>query len=284
MRTLLVAALLGLAVSAQAAPTVVTGVNMPAWVEREGRTLPLTPSLALQARDTIRTGPGARVRLQLPEGSEIKLGENALFRLDNLNLSDGRDSPFQATLDVLKGAFRFTTGLIGSERKRQVDVRIQTITAGIRGTDIWGKSDDEKDLVCLLEGRIGVSREGEPQQEMSEALSFYVAPKGKPSLPISKVDPDKVKNEWAPQTEPQAGRGLAEPNGRWTLTVARVKTQKGALEWYDRLRLAGYAAKIRSGGGHAVRVEQLGSEADATALGERLRTELNTPLAEVKKR
>ncbi|MFC4160479.1 FecR domain-containing protein [Chitinimonas lacunae] len=284
MRRLLLAALLSAAAYVEAASTVVTAVNMPAWLEREGRTLPLSPSLALQPRDTIRTGPGARVRLQLPEGSEVKLGENAVFRMENLNLSDGRTSPFQATLEVLKGAFRFTTGLLGGERKRQVDVRIQTITAGIRGTDIWGRSDEEKDLVCLLEGRIGVSREGEPAQEMSEPLSFYVAPRGKPSLPISKVDPDKVKNEWAPQTEPQAGQGLTEQNGRWTLTLARVKTQKAALEWYDRLRQAGYAAKIRSGDGHAVRLEQLGSEADAKALGQRLQTEFKTPLAEVKKR
>jgi hypothetical protein len=34
-----------------------------------------------------------------------------------------------------------------------------TITAGIRGTDLWGKADATRDIVCLIEGRITVERE-----------------------------------------------------------------------------------------------------------------------------
>src|SRR5664279_4939853 len=63
-------------------------------------------------------------------------------------------------------------------QQRAINVRIATITAGIRGTDLWGSSDAERDLICLLEGRITVFHPLDQGREMSEALSFYVAPKG----------------------------------------------------------------------------------------------------------
>ena len=273
-----------LCVAAHAASTTVAAVNMPAWIEHEGRTSPLIPGLALASSDVIRTGNGARVLLKLPEGSQIKLGENAVFRMDNLNDADGTHGPFTAVVDVLKGAFRFTTGLLAKPRQRDVLIHVSTVTAGIRGTDVWGKSDDERDLVCLLEGKIAVSHKGEQgSQTMSEPLSFFVAPKGKAALPIDKVDADRVKNEWSPQTEPQAGQGLAQEKGRWKLTVASADQQADALKWFDTLAQAGYAAHIRPDGAGKfhVRVEGLASKADAVALGARLKAEVNAPEAAV---
>lgn len=282
MRAPLIAALLatGLATAVAAAPTQVSAVNMPAWLERGGQMRPLAAGVNLQAGDVVHTGNGARVLLTLPEGSQFKLGEDAVFRVNTLNASDGRKTAFQATVDVLKGAFRFTTGLAGKLRQREVDIKVATITAGIRGTDIWGKSDAEKDLVCLLEGSIAVEHEGEAGFiTMDQPLDFYVAPKGKPALPVAKVDPNKVANEWAPQTEPQAGKGLSQAQGRWRLVVALAGNQAEALQWYDSLREAGYPAKIRpmAEGKFRVSLEQLASEADARALGERLKAQLNTP-------
>jgi hypothetical protein len=270
--------------AAMAANSTVVAVNMPAWLERDGSIKPLAPGVVLQQSDVIRTGAGARALIKLPEGSEVKLGEDAEFRLDKLGTSDGRKSPFSAALNVLKGAFRFTTGLFAKSREREVDVHIATVTAGIRGTDIWGKSDDEKDLVCLLEGHISVQHQGEEGfSTMDQPLDFYVAPKGKPALPIAKVDGDKVKQEWAPQTEPRAGQGLARAEGRWKLTVASVDKQDEALAWYDKLREAGYDAHIRPAGKDKfqVRIDALASRGDAEALGAQLKTQLEVPEAKV---
>ena len=41
--------------------------------------------------------------------------------------------------------------------ERDVRVKVNAVTAGIRGTDVWGKSESDRDIVCLLEGRIDVS-------------------------------------------------------------------------------------------------------------------------------
>ncbi|WP_374347670.1 FecR domain-containing protein [Chitinimonas sp.] len=268
----------------QAAATTVAAVNMPAWLERDGQMRPLAPGATLQSSDIIHTGAGARVLLTLPEGSQVKLGEDALFRLDSLNGSDGRKTPFTAALNVLKGAFRFTTGLISKPRQREIDVHIATVTAGIRGTDLWGKADNEKDLVCLLEGNISVQRDGEAGfTTLDQPYDFYVAPKGKPSLPVAKVDPAKVRDDWAPQTETRPGAGLAKAGGRWSLTLAKVDKQEDALAWYDKLRNAGFDARIRpvANGKLAIKLDGLASRDDATALGARLKAEFDVPDAVV---
>ena len=54
-----------------------------------------------------------------------------------------------------RGAFRFNTDVAARSRKRDVSVGIQTVTA-IRGTDRWGRSRSDQQIVCLLEGAVEV--------------------------------------------------------------------------------------------------------------------------------
>ena len=161
----------------------IDSVQMPAWVERNGVRQPLAPGKVLQNRDRVLTGADGRVLIQLAEGSAVKLGENAQLDLNALGRRE--NSVFTAALDVARGAFRLTTGIFSSLRQqRAINVRIATITAGIRGTDLWGMSNAERDLVCLLEGHITVFHPLDQGREMSEALSFYVAPQGAAPDPI----------------------------------------------------------------------------------------------------
>jgi hypothetical protein len=88
-----------------APPAVVEAVQYPVWLERGGRTVPLTPGTALQSQDRLLTGENARVQIKMGEGSTVKLGEKAKFVIERA------EDPgiFKATLNVLTGAFRFTT-------------------------------------------------------------------------------------------------------------------------------------------------------------------------------
>lgn len=265
------------ALEARAAPAaVVEGVQMPAWVERAGvgavRRAPLAPGMELRGGDEVRTGVGARLYIKLAEGSRVKLGENASLRI--LELAPDRGGFFTAALNVLEGAFRFTTDILAKERRRDVRIRVATVTAGIRGTDLWGKSAPEKQIVCLIEGKIEVGAEGEAPVTMDQSRQFYQRVKGE-TQPIGFVDPTQLA-QWAQETEIADGRGAARRGGKWKVTLARAEAQAGALEVYDRLRDAGYAAEIfpvKSGDGHAylVRISRLPSKAEAEALGERLR-------------
>ena len=45
------------------------------------------------------------------------------------------------------------------------------------GTDLWCKSTDERDLVCLLEGKISVGAQGHPEVTLDKPLDFYQKPR-----------------------------------------------------------------------------------------------------------
>ena len=67
--------------------------------------------------------------------------------------------------------------------------------------------------------------------------------------------------------------------GQWKLTLTTADTQKAALEVYDRVREAGYAAEIRpvkegDKSAYAVRLANLPSRAEAEALAASLKGQL----------
>ncbi len=281
-RAALAACALGLSLIAGAAaaaaraerPTVVEAVQSPAWVERNGERIPATPGMSLRERDHIITGASSRILLRLPEGSTVKLGENASFLLANSAL--GRDNVYVAAMNVLEGAFRFTTEAVAKFRgRRAVQVQFFQVTAGIRGTDLWGKQAGDRDIVCLIEGRIEVQRGAEAPIAMDQPLSFYIAPRGRPSLPVAPVPRAQI-DAWSAETEIAPGRGALRRGGVWKVTLASPDTQQDALRLYDEVRAAGYAATLApemEGEKHLyhVRLAQVPSRGDAQALADALR-------------
>lgn len=260
------------AVQAFASSIIVEGVQMPAWFERDGRQTPLKVGTKLTASDLLRTGPNARILLRLGEGSRIKLGENGSLHLDGLGADKGL---FSAALEVVKGAFRFSTAQIVRHRPRDVKVRIGTATVGIRGTDVWGKATEEKDIVCLLEGKISVNRGTDPELIMQDPLTFYIAPKGKPAEMIAPVPPEQIV-KWAKETEIQADQGAARLGGKWKLYLLATPSEAEVLQAYSALENAGYAVEVRPVSRNEVteyrlRIANLASRSEANALAERLK-------------
>src|SRR5262245_28211518 len=235
---LLLAATLISTVQAQPAASV-EGVQMPAWVERAGRRTPLLPGMQLRAGDQIFTGAGSRAVLRLSEGSVVKLGENGTLRFTQI---DNSTDVFKAAIGVLQGAFRFTTELIGKQRRREVDIRVAQVTAGIRGTDLWWRGRKDNEVVCLIEGEIQVGAEGEAPQTMNQPLQFYRRVDAK-TQPIGLIDTKQLA-EWAAETEIQDGKGAARAGGKFSVLLASAPDQKTALELYDQLRGAGYPAEV----------------------------------------
>lgn len=275
---LLAAALCNAAYAASPAPVLtVEGVLSPAWVERaDGRREPLAVGMALNNREKVHTGDGGRALLRLIEGSAIRLGESGMLALDNLvQKRDAKSNEVVgASLDVVRGAFRFTTGLLAkSGAQRDVNVKVRAVTAGIRGTDVWAKSDVDRDVVCLLEGRISIDH-GAAQFTMQEPLSFYIAPlKGK-ALPPSPVSMNQVR-EWSAETEIDPRMGGLRSGGMVSVTVASGD-ERTATAQRDKLRDSGFPAEIvRVGEGASarfeVRIASLPDGVEAGVLAERLR-------------
>lgn len=272
----------GQAAAEPASQAIVDTLRMPAWLERDGRSQPLAVGMEVRNGDRIRTGPQARTYLLLAEGSTVKLGENAVLDFHSRSLKPA--SNFKGALDVLAGAFRFTTDAVQRMRaQRDVTIRVGTATAGIRGTDLWGKSDALRDLILLIEGSIEIRHAG-VTFEMAEPLTYFSAPRNAPPQALTRVDPESFR-QWARETEVLPGDGATRRGGKWNVLLTRVARQDEALETYDKARHAGYAAQVRvrpaagkdAAGGHwlyEVILAQLESEREAAVLAGRIKAQL----------
>jgi hypothetical protein len=219
----------------------------PVWVERNGTRAALRPGAPILAGDEIITGVSGRLHIAMEDASTVKLGEGARFQLPALAIVDNgsQGGLFKGALKVLKGAFRFTTSALGKLRPREVDVYIgPTITAGIRGTDIWGKSEDSQELLCLLEGRIEISSPGAQPQVMDQANTFYSVPRDQAPLPVAPAPASRIAS-WAPQTELDADAAAQMAGGRYGLVLASVATQAQAQSQASRLSDEGYGVDVR---------------------------------------
>lgn len=274
------ALLLGfLAAPGGAATLTVEGTASPAWVERSGAPRePLAVGMALANGDRVVTGSGSRALLRLADGSAVKLGENAVLALDGLGgrSGDRARTIVTASLDVLRGAFRFTTELFGRQRAgRDVKVRLATVTTGVRGTDLFGKSEEQRDLVCLIEGSIEVRRGTDAPVPLDQPLDFYVAPRDGSTPTKSKASRQQLQ-QWTAETELGAVPGGARRGGGFQVEVSAANEQQSALRDYDILREAGFPAVIRpeaaeTGTVYRVRIGNVPTEEDARALAGKVR-------------
>ena len=272
MKALLVALLLAVATPALAqSAALIDGVQMPAWRERAGARVPLTPGMDLRAGDRIVTGKDSRALIRLSEGSVVKLGESGTLRIEEMKPSKG---VFRAALQVLQGAFRFTTDAVAKEKKREVSVAVDQVTIGIRGTDFWGASRPDRQIVCLIEGAIQVGAKGEKAVTMDQPRQFYQRDKGK-TLPVGLVEAKQLE-QWGRETEIESGKGAARRGGRFSVILFSADDAKAANAVRDDLRKAGYPAETaaRKEGDKSVqvvRIRQLPSRVEAQALAERLK-------------
>ena len=251
---------------------VVEGVQMPAWLERGGERKPLAVGMELKSGDSVKTGAGSRAQVKLSEGSTVKLGENGSLLITEINPDSG--GFFKAAMRIAEGAFRFTTDALAKTRRREVSIRVATVTAGIRGTDLWGKSTGDRQTVCLIEGAIEVGADGEKPALMDQARQFYRRENGQ-TQPIGFVEAAQLV-EWAKETDIEAGKGAARRGGKWKVVLATVETQAAALAVYDGARDNGYAAEIRPAKAgdkqvYHVRIANLPSKAEGEMLAASLR-------------
>jgi len=177
----------------------VEGLQPPAWVERAGQKLVLRAGLDLHEADTIATGAGGRLLVRLSDGGLVKLGENARLVLESLDED--------AAGGILKDLFR-----------PSLEVRIATTTIGIRGTDVWGRSQDGGATVCLIEGRISMHHPARGEFVMDQPLSFFIAPREGEPHPVGPVDATKLK-QWAAEIELEPGQGVLLPGGGWIVQL-----------------------------------------------------------------
>ena len=80
-------------------------LQMPSWVERDGKRRAARVGMTLRDGDQVRTGRSARVVLRLAEGSQVKIGENAHFVLSSLQQDESDNKLFSRRAQRVERGF-----------------------------------------------------------------------------------------------------------------------------------------------------------------------------------
>lgn len=282
---LMVLGLLG-ALTAEAVPNaLVEMVQSPAWIDRAGKRLPLAAGMELMNRDRVVTGEGARVVVRFADGSAFLVGDASLVAVNAMQ--QRKNGTFAGGLDLKSGDLRLVSHEFEEAPvNRAINVRFGDVTAAVRGeADLTGTADDVKDAVALRDGRAVLSHPlAETTTLMDVPLQVYEAAKGQAPEALKTID-RFAGAVWGLRTQPYYDGGSQEKRGRWMLNFG-IFEKEPVLAHYDRLRQAGYPAKIvplRTAGGHRyeLRLMNLVTEREAHSLAERLAGDLQLPAATV---
>lgn len=151
-------------------PAIAENVNAPianvaaiegsATITHSGGLTPLQAGTPIYLNDIVTTGDNARLSLLFIDNTELVLGEDSELLVDSY-IFDPKQTDNKAHYSVLKGAFLFTTGLMGKQTPPNIDIDTAYGSIGIRGTVVWGgPKTPETYGVLVQEGQIVFTNDG----------------------------------------------------------------------------------------------------------------------------
>ena len=102
----------------------------------------LTAGDPIFAAERIRSGAGTLLQIEFTDGARFTLGPNAEFEVARYSHASGEEA-FHSR--VIKGAFRFVTGLIARKERKNMQVSVLVATIGIRGTQVEGEVTERQE-------------------------------------------------------------------------------------------------------------------------------------------
>ncbi len=128
--------------------------------------------------DIIKTGPNSGVVLLMADKTVINLTEKTDFKVTEYKYSGGKSGSGKSKFSLLKGAFRYVSGLIAKNNHDDVSFTAGTATIGIRGSY----------TSMVFDGNTGLSVDsaiGTAVISFTDGTSFTVSPGTSGSINIS---------------------------------------------------------------------------------------------------
>src|SRR3989454_7725267 len=151
---------------------------------------PLVSAQTVQVGDEVRTGAGAQLILEVPDGSYMVISENS-----KLIVEDFWSGNLRSLVNLMVGKVRFYVQRLGG-RPNPYRVTTPTALIAVRGT-IFEIAIDEARIaeVRCLEGRVAVETVGLPDREviLEAGRKTVVRPGDYPLPPVSN-DAELIKN------------------------------------------------------------------------------------------
>lgn len=108
--------------------------------------------------DTVTTGPDAKAEIRFRDDTVFNLGPDSSFRVESYRYQPEAEEESGFAARVLKGTFRFVTGLVARDKPDSFKVNTAVATIGIRGTHVVGEAGATSATVILMaeeDGSVG---------------------------------------------------------------------------------------------------------------------------------
>ena len=121
-----------------------TGNNVAEARQADGTARKLAVGDAVYSGEHISTDKSTSVHIQFADESRFALGPNTEFVIEKFKYKQGsNEDAFHSR--ILKGMFRFVSGLIAHTKGRDMTVHARVATIGIRGTQVEGEVTDRQE-------------------------------------------------------------------------------------------------------------------------------------------
>lgn len=146
-------------------------------VLRNQQRIPLTLGAPLFKGDTLETGDQSFAGIVFSDNTRVVVRRNSRFLINDYVYEVGKPEQDNFAVQLLRGALRSVTGLLGKRNADRIHYSTGTVTIGIRGTrfDLWcvGSGSYDKDAGGATpaecnQGVVTAVREGRVVQENSQ--------------------------------------------------------------------------------------------------------------------
>lgn len=104
-------------------------------LKANGTSVPGMPGTKALVGDTVVTGTGGYVRMEMTDGGEVVLRPDSQLKIESYRYAHEKPTEDSFVFSMLKGGLRTVTGLIGKRGNRDAyELKTATATIGIRGT------------------------------------------------------------------------------------------------------------------------------------------------------
>jgi hypothetical protein len=142
--------LLVAAVAEAATPSIgrasrITGDQLSSAQAQGGPVRKLAEGDLVFAGERIRTGAGTVLQIEFTDKSRFTLGPNTEFEVERYVQESAGSGAEAFHSRIIKGAFRFVSGLIARNKRENVRITIAVATIGIRGTHFEGEVSERQE-------------------------------------------------------------------------------------------------------------------------------------------
>ena len=138
--------------AASSAASVANHRGLVTAISADGSSRELVKGSEVFVGDTVstETPPGSFALLRFRDQSTFAIGRNGKLKVGDFLYKQSAQTD-KLAMRILKGPFRFISGLIAKRRPKSMEVMLSVATIGIRGTEVGGQVDDDSATVILME-------------------------------------------------------------------------------------------------------------------------------------